>query len=75
LPKCPLCLAAYIAIGTGVWLPLTTTMYLRESLLVLCFASLLYLSARFLHRFVFANEAFSRAIGRFFKIRPKEEPQ
>jgi hypothetical protein len=50
LPKCPLCVAAYLAIATGVGISLTTAAYLRTSFELLCLGSLGYLAARRLVR-------------------------
>jgi hypothetical protein len=50
VPKCPACLAAYVAVWTGLGLSLATATYLRWALLFLCAASLLFLTVKRLDR-------------------------
>ena len=43
MPKCPVCLAAYVALWTGLGLSFATAQYVRWSLLLLSATALLYL--------------------------------
>jgi hypothetical protein len=50
MPKCPACLAAYIAMATGLGISLPAAANVRVMLITLCIASLSWLTIRTLHR-------------------------
>ena len=52
LPKCPACIVAYIALGTGIGVTLSTAAHLRTLLLVVCVACLAYVAARHVLRLI-----------------------
>lgn len=46
LPKCPVCVAAYVALFSGIGISLGSATVLRTSLLVLCIVALLFLAVQ-----------------------------
>jgi threonine/homoserine/homoserine lactone efflux protein len=46
LPKCPACIVAYLALGTGLGVTIPTAAYLRTLLLMVCVACLVYVATR-----------------------------
>jgi len=46
LPKCPACVAAYIALATGVGISFSAAAYIRTSLVVLCICVLMFVALR-----------------------------
>jgi len=52
LPKCPLCLAAYVAVWTGIGLSFPVATHLRAVLVLLCVGLILFLAARNTRRLI-----------------------
>lgn len=50
LPKCPMCVAAYVAL-LGISLPVAAASHLRTALLALCVIALCYMAIKHLRRF------------------------
>jgi hypothetical protein len=65
LPKCPLCVAAYVALFSGVSISFASASHLRTSLLILCVTVLLCLALKCLCRLAARNRARSTAQTQF----------
>lgn len=61
LPKCPACVAAYIALATGLGVSFSTAAYIRTSLLIVSISVLLFVGARRGIRWWVARRERSRA--------------
>lgn len=46
MPKCPLCLAGYIALATGVGLSFAVASWLRLGLIILCVGALVWFAVK-----------------------------
>jgi hypothetical protein len=46
MPKCPMCIVAYVALFTGMGISLSTAAHLRMLVLILCLTSFLFLAAK-----------------------------
>lgn len=51
IPKCPLCLAAYVALATGIGLSIPVAAFLRMTLVIVCLLSLALVAGINLRRF------------------------
>jgi hypothetical protein len=47
MPKCPICVAAYVALFTGVGISVTAARWIQILMLVVCLGSLGYLAVRY----------------------------
>ena len=47
IPKCPLCVAAYVALFTGIGISVSTARWIQILMLALCLASLAYFAVRY----------------------------
>ena len=52
LPKCPMCLTAYVAIWTGIRLSFSAATHLRVALVILCVGLILFVAARNARRLI-----------------------
>jgi hypothetical protein len=50
MPKCPLCVAAYVALFTGIGISVTAARWIQILMLVICLTSLAYLGVRYWRR-------------------------
>jgi hypothetical protein len=64
MPKCPLCVAAYVALFTGVGVSVSTARWIQIVMLVFCLASLAFLAVRFWRR---------RTVARGFAVLPHDD--
>jgi hypothetical protein len=46
MPKCPLCVAAYVAVFTGVGITVSSARWVQTLMLVICWTTLAYLAVR-----------------------------
>jgi hypothetical protein len=68
LPKCPACLAGYLALATGIGVSVSLASYIRIFLVIVCIALLAFLAVRTAHRLI---DKGTKSIG----IRPQQDDQ
>src|SRR6266487_1117431 len=64
LPKCPMCLAAYIALWSGIGLSFSAATHLRVSLLLLSVGLILFMAATNTRRLIHKFGRYEKIIGR-----------
>ena len=64
LPKCPMCLAAYVALWTGIGLSLSVATHLRVSLLMLSVGLILFMAAKNIRRLIHKFDRYEKIIGK-----------
>ena len=52
IPKCPMCLAAYVALWTGLGLSVAAAANVRVLLIIVCVISLVFLAGKQAHRLI-----------------------
>ena len=52
LPKCPICVAVYVATFTGIGLSIEAATWVRNSMLAVCVLAVVLLAARLLRRYL-----------------------
>jgi hypothetical protein len=57
LPKCPLCLAAWLGVVTGVGVSAVAAAYVRGAIVVLCVAGLAFVSCLALRNFALSKQS------------------
>ena len=50
MPKCPMCVAAYVALFTGIGVSVSTARWIQILMLAFCLGSLAYLAVRYFRR-------------------------
>ena len=58
LPKCPVCVAMYVALFSGVSISVASASNLRTALLILCITALICLALKRLGRLAFSKKRF-----------------